>query len=440
MLPNEETTRSDLAARPGELEALLAVAGREQARPIVAFLREQRLNVTLVQDADSAFEEAVLHRPNLVVIHQDLPPAGGIEFCERLKANTRTHFLPTIIFTSGTGTGSHARAYSAGADAVFSAGDSPEERHARLWALLRTQALFRRYERKRESQGLALRERGQWLGSFMHDLQNAVGALQANFDFLTKVAGPQAARPGMTVRPADIAECRDETHALLQQLAHGLRTVQDYERFESGRIGLKEALFAPVELLHEVCAEVRSYGGTAVPAHLSPLVVDDPAGLAPPLPLCTGDRDLLRRGFAALIRLLQRRLGASTVRVSATRGPEGVVFLLGCDGEAIEPTEEAQLFDPYAPSTRKGPIAERFELALARAIVDVHRGRLRVFGATGGAAGSTQKATDIPAPATTIAPMPGAKLATVSVLATLATMTAGFSVELRSRDGWPKSH
>jgi hypothetical protein len=56
MLPNEETTRSDLTTRPGELEALLAVAGREQARPLVAFLKEQRLNVTLVQDADSAFE------------------------------------------------------------------------------------------------------------------------------------------------------------------------------------------------------------------------------------------------------------------------------------------------------------------------------------------------------------------------------------------------
>ena len=162
----------------------MAVAGREQARPLVAFLKEQRLNVTLVQDADSAFEEAVLHRPNLVMIHQDLPPSGAFEFCQRLKGNTRTHFLPTIVFASGSAQATRTQAYAAGADAVFAAGDDLDERRARLWALLRTQALFRRHEKKRESQGVALRERGQWLGSFMHDLQNAVGALQANFDFL----------------------------------------------------------------------------------------------------------------------------------------------------------------------------------------------------------------------------------------------------------------
>jgi CheY-like chemotaxis protein len=413
MLPNEETTRSDLSQRPNELEALLAVAGRDQARPIVAFLREQRLNVTLVQDADSAFEEAVLHRPNLVVVHQDLPPSGAIELCERLKANTRTHFLPTIIFTSGSNPATRARAFTAGADAVFSPGDAPEERHARLWALLRTQALFRRHERKRESQGLALRERGQWLGSFMHDLQNAVGALQANFDFLTKVAGGPGRGMG-SVRPTDLTECRDETHALLQQLAHGLRTVQDYERFESGRIGLKEGLLAPGELLHEACADVRSDGGPAHPPALHPLVVDDPVRLASPLPLCTGDRDLLRRAFAALLRLLQRRPGTTTVRVTATRGGEGVRFLLGCDGAPIDTTEVTQLFDPYAPAPRKGPIGERFELALARAIVEVHRGRLQVLGDAAASGG-------VMAPA-------------------MAAMTAGFSIELRSREGWPKSH
>jgi hypothetical protein len=59
------------------------------------------------------------------------------------------------------------------------------------------------------------------------------------------------------------------------------------------------------------------------------------------------------------------------------------------------------MFDPYAPGPKIGPIAERFELALARAIVDVHRGRL-----------SGSEGRD----------------------------TAGFTVELRSRDSLPKSH
>jgi K+-sensing histidine kinase KdpD len=397
MLPNEETTRSDLTTRPGELEALLAVSGREQARPLVAFLKEQRLNVTLVQDADSAFEEAVLHRPNLVMVHQDLPPSGGFEFCQRLKANTRTHFLPTIIFATGGAQSARLQAFEAGADAVFTAGDEPAERRARLWALLRTQALFRRHERKRESQGVALRERGQWLGSFMHDLQNAVGALQANFEFLTRVGQPGPGRPA--VRPIDLQECSSETHALLRQLAHGLRTMQEYERFESGRIGLKEGLFAPIELFQEVCAEVRA-GARSDGSSGDALITVDVAPGDERL-LATGDRELLRRALTVLITVLRRRPGTKSVRMSAARTDAAMVFQLVSDGQPIPAAEEAQMFDPYATSPRKGPIAERFELALARAIVDVHRGQLR---------GSEGRET------------------------------AGFSLELRSRDSLPKSH
>jgi K+-sensing histidine kinase KdpD len=398
MLPNEETTRSELTTRPGELEALLAVAGRDQARPLVAFLKEQRLNVTLVQDADSAFEEAVLHRPNLVVVHQDLPPVGGIEFCQRLKANTRTHFLPTIVFSDGLSQAARVQALGAGADAIFLPGDDPAERRARLWALLRTQALFRRHERKRESQGLALRERGQWLGTFMHDLQNAVGALQANFDFLTRVGQSVAgARPA--IRPNDLQECASETHALLRQLAHGLRIMQEYERFESGRIGLKEGLFSPIELLHEVCAEVRMGARLDVLNRAAGVTVDSrPADeqLA-----ATGDRDLLRRALGILVGLLRRWPGTTLVRMCVARSDQGVVFQLTGNGPPIPAAEEAQLFDPFTPNGRKGPIAERFELAVARAIVEVHRGRLQ---------GSDGRET------------------------------ASFSVELRSRDSLPKSH
>jgi K+-sensing histidine kinase KdpD len=397
MLPNEETTRSDLTTKPGELEALLAVSGREQARPLVAFLKEQRLNVTLVQDADSAFEEAVLHRPNLVMIHEELAPSGAFELCQRLKANTRTHFLPTIVFATGSAQNARLQGFSAGADAIFTPADDPAERRARLWALLRTQALFRRHERKRESQGLALRERGQWLGSFMHDLQNAVGALQANFDFLTRMGQVVPGRP--LARANDLQECSSETHALLRQLAQGLRTMQEYERFESGRIGLKETLFSPLELLQEVCAEVRIGSRWEGPSGDPDVTVD--AGPGDDQLEATGDRDLLRRALGILITLLRRRPGTTAVRVGTSRSRDAIGFHLVSNGLAIPAAEEAQLFDPYAPAPKTGPIAERFELALARAIVDVHRGRL---------AGSEGRDT------------------------------AGFTVELRSRDSLPKSH
>ena len=64
MLPNERTTRSEVVTLPGEVEALIAAPSRAVARPLVEFLKRERINVQLVVSADSAFEEALLHRPN----------------------------------------------------------------------------------------------------------------------------------------------------------------------------------------------------------------------------------------------------------------------------------------------------------------------------------------------------------------------------------------
>jgi signal transduction histidine kinase len=397
MLPNEETTRSDVSAKPGEIEALLVVAGRDEARPLVVFLREQKLNVTLVQDGESAFEEAVLHRPNVILLHQNLPPGNGFDLCQRLKGNTRTHFLPTILFVPNNSAAIRARAFSAGADAVFAPGDDPQERQSRLWSLLRTEALFRRQERKRETQGAVLRERSKWLGSFMHDLQNVVGALQANFEFLAKTI-PQPGSAPVYVDPIDVHECTDETQALLRQVARGLRTVQDYERFESGRVSPKPESFPAVDLLHEVCAEVRAVLRVPAMGRLS-LTVDE--GGAAALPPVSADRDLLRRALGSLVLVLQRQPGSTSVKLGAKPTSGGVAIELTSDGPAVPAAEQSLLFEPFATAPRRGPLAERFELALAKAIVEMSGGELTSH---------------------------------------LGTAAAGFIVELRSRNGWPKSH
>ena len=97
MLPDERTTHSNTLTLPSDVEGLVAAPGRGVARPLVGFLRSQGINVQTVADADSAFEEALLHPPDVVLIDDRLPPAGGIELCQRLKGNVRTHFIPAIV-------------------------------------------------------------------------------------------------------------------------------------------------------------------------------------------------------------------------------------------------------------------------------------------------------------------------------------------------------
>jgi signal transduction histidine kinase len=377
MLLNETTTRSEVVTVPSELEALVAAGGRQDGRPLVAFLKQEKLNVALVGDADSAFEEALLHRPNLILIHDDLPPAGGIELVTRLKANTRTHFLPTILFTTNDNRQQRIRAMAAGADAVFWPELDQQERRTRLWALLRSQALQRRQESRRDAQRTVITERTRWIGNFVHDLQNAVGALQANFEFLSQNAAAGSSRT------EDVIDCQRETRTLLQQLSRGLRTVQDYERFQSGRVVLRNGRVDVGDLLAETREEIAwQLGG---PSETRPIQIERGRDC-----VITGDRDLLRQALATLAAYLLRQPRTSTVSLRVHPGPPAggteLRLTVASDGEPFVGDDRERVFEPYLRVPRRAPLAYGVGLALARSIIDLHGGRVRVGEAPGAGA------------------------------------------------------
>ena len=97
--------------------------GRAVMRSLVGFLRGEGINVRTVADAEGAFEEALLHPPDIVLIDDRVPPSGGIDLVVRLKANVRTHFVPTILYTLNDLRRERVRALAAGADAVFAPND-----------------------------------------------------------------------------------------------------------------------------------------------------------------------------------------------------------------------------------------------------------------------------------------------------------------------------
>jgi signal transduction histidine kinase len=364
MLPNERTTRSEVATLPDQLEALVVAPGRQEARALVAFLKAQKLNVALAHDADSAFEEALLHRPNLVAIHDAIEPAGGIELCQRLKNNTRTHFLPAILFTNVDNRQHRIRALATGVDAIFGPGMDELERQTRLWALLRSQALHRRLERRLDARGSTLKERGRWLGGFTHDVQNAVGALQANFEFLAQVAG----RAGEGA--VDVAECARETRQVFHQLARGFRTVQEYERFDSGRVVLRSVSMGANALARDAKDDLA----WQVSGLRKPVVLD----VAGEEVFITGDPEYLREALGALAGYLLRGSRNTRVVVRTQREGQGCRIVIAGDSEPIAPEDEDTIFDPYAQPARRAPLAQGLALALARLIVEMHGGTVRV--------------------------------------------------------------
>jgi signal transduction histidine kinase len=364
MLPNEGTTRSEVVTLPGEVEALIAAPSRSVARPIVDFLKRERINVQLVVSADSAFEEALLHRPSVVLVDDRVPPAGGIELCQRLKSNTRTHFVPTILFPQSDVRQYRLRALAAGADAIFVPGTDEQERRTHLWALLRTHAIYRRQEKKQRSQGSAIQERRRWIGNFVHDLQSSVGALQANFEYLAQAARAKG-RPG-----SELDECVTDSQTVFRQIVRGLRTVLDYDRFEAGRIVLRESPVLLSEVARDVKNELDWHATTAGKSVTVERAVREVAAL--------GDGDYLKEAAVNLVHFVLRLPATREVvlKVSSTGGTSRLVVT--SDGEKIDPDERDRIFEPYARASKQAPVGYGLGLALAKMVVDLQGGSLWV--------------------------------------------------------------
>ncbi len=120
MLSSERTTRNDVVPTPGQVECLVVASGRLSARPLVEFLKAEGMNVQVAGSADMAFEEVLLHRPNLVLIESRATAAGGVDLCARIKANARTHFVPIVLWTDDKSSEAlHLRAVTRGRGCDF---------------------------------------------------------------------------------------------------------------------------------------------------------------------------------------------------------------------------------------------------------------------------------------------------------------------------------
>jgi signal transduction histidine kinase len=365
ILPDERTTHSTTLSLPSDVEGLVAAPGRGVARPLVDFLRGQGVNVQTTSDADAAFEEALLHPPDVVLIDDRLPPAGGIELCQRLKGNVRTHFVPVIVFALNDLRPYRLRALAAGADAVFGPGTDAQERRTRLWALLRTRALHRQLDKKQREQGSEIVDRRRWLGHFLHDLQGQMAALNVNVDYLAKLAPPKG-----DARLANFLESIEDVRTVFAQLMASVRTVQDYDRYEVGQLVPQETALSLGELAADVADELQRHAA----------VSERPFTFARP-PADTerkvqGDRELLRRAMQNLgMSALRRAPARAKVAMSVAETDTGVRFRVTVPGDGLQGVDRLHAFEPYA-QRNAGTAGYGLGLALARAIVELHEGHI----------------------------------------------------------------
>jgi K+-sensing histidine kinase KdpD len=363
MLADERTTHRNELPLPSEAEGLIVAPDRTIARPLVGFLRAQGLTVRTADDADTGFEEALLHPPDVVLVDDRVRPTGAVDLVARLKDNVRTHFVPVIVCALNDLRSFRVRALAVGADAVFVPSTDVQERRARLWALLRTRALHRRAERSQRSQQTEIVERRHWLSHFLHDLTGQVAALAANVDYLAKFA-PPADDP----RRRDFDESVSDAEGVFERLKGTMRTVIDYDRFETGQLVPREGRMFLGETAGEVALELRRH---ALLAEKGFTLVRPEQERA-----LYGDRELLAAamlnlGMGALRRVPAR--GTLSIEVGTT--DSGVRFRAVAPGLPLAAAERSRIFEPYGRRA-SGSATYGLGLALAHAVIELHEGKI----------------------------------------------------------------
>jgi K+-sensing histidine kinase KdpD len=368
MLPNERTTRNDVAATPGEVEGLVVAPDRDSARPLIDFLRSEGVNVQVVGTADGGFEEALLHRPNVVLVDERISTAGGVDLCARLKANARTHFLPVILFSPSKDSEMlRLDATAAGVDAVFSQSTSKDERRARLWALLRSQAIFRRLDSKRHAQNNTITNKRRWVRGLVHDVQNSLGAIQANFEYIA-----QQCEKSARAKPNEFDECVQETRTTFREMVRNLRTVLEFERFEAGDVVLKDSNAS----LTEVAEMVRSSLDHLASGSRRQIVVEVDAEPQP----VRGDENYLKEAIGNLVTYVLQQSENRTCFLRLSGGTGLARVSIYGDKHTIPSSTRETMFDPYAGPAKDRParVAHRVGLALAKVIVEVHHASISI--------------------------------------------------------------
>jgi K+-sensing histidine kinase KdpD len=151
-----------------------------------------------------------------------------------------------------------------------------------------------------------------------------------------------------------------------------VRTVLDYDRFETGQLVPREGRFLLGDVAAEVVDGLRRHAALA----------DKPFTLARPgkereRPL-HGDKELIASAMLNLAMGALRRSAAHVeLGVEVTATDAGMRFRVSAPGAPLGPGERMNLFEPYGRQIA-GAAGYGLGLALARAVIELHEGRIWV--------------------------------------------------------------
>jgi len=108
------------------LRKVLVADDEHNIRHILDFsLHAEGFDVISAHNGEDAFTLAVSELPDLIILDVMMPGQGGIETCERLKADERTAQIPVVLLTARSSREDRKAGEAAGADDYITKPFSP---------------------------------------------------------------------------------------------------------------------------------------------------------------------------------------------------------------------------------------------------------------------------------------------------------------------------
>ena len=329
-------------------------------RAVERTLTSAGFSVTSAADGPEGLEAALRARFALVILDVELPGLSGFEVCERLRAEPSTRNVP-VLHLSGARVEvrDRVRGLEGGADAYLVQPVAPEELVAVVRALVARRASAARAGRataRGSRRATAAREDAIRVAA--HLLRAPLSAVAIN------ASGLAAA--------ADDAVSRARATALVEAHAHAVQVLADLAELaylDSERVVLPLEPLAPGEI---IAGAIRRAARAAEQAGVTVEAQQVAPGAA-----VRGDRQRLERAVEILVRRAVRGAArGGAVRIHAAPEGSSVRFSIERDGapEGAD-VRDALESDVWSARSPRGA-AEVVDLALARAIVLGHRGRI----------------------------------------------------------------
>ncbi len=104
-------------------------------------LEPQGYRVERATDGQDAVDQAFTNAPDLILMDVNMPRLSGLEACRRLKADSRTHFVPVVLITGLSAREDRIQGIGAGCDDFLTKPIDVEELLVRARTLLRAKFL-----------------------------------------------------------------------------------------------------------------------------------------------------------------------------------------------------------------------------------------------------------------------------------------------------------